>query len=95
MVFSALGRFCTDVDFFLRVTEAFLGSQQSRGQGARWPLESPLNFAERSKMKLGLLRKSERESQEFQGGKGVPRDRKRLWLYGILLMTTLKIHFKK
>lgn len=38
MVFLALGikyymqRFCTDVDFFLRVIEAFLGSQQSRGQ---------------------------------------------------------------
>lgn len=54
---------------FLRVTEAFLGSQQPRGQGARWPSESPFKFAEKSKLKLDLLSKSERDSQEFQGGR--------------------------
>lgn len=39
-----------------------------------------------------LFRKSEKDFREWEG---VPKDKKLLWLYGILLMTILKIHFKK
>lgn len=56
-------------DFFLSVTEAFLGSAglYLGDKGARWLSESPLKFAERSKMKVGLLRKSEKEYPEWEG----------------------------
>lgn len=56
---------------FLRLTEAFLGSQQPRDKvpdGHQSHLSNLLKGV--SKMKLDLLSKSERDSQEFQGGRG-------------------------